>query len=101
MIYISIPASEIESANAWCKENVDPHGDTFVVNQESQDTGEKYCLISIPDDGSPYAEAMKKRFGSIEKTPRQEVSVKVSLIGKVLGKVMKPEELKLQDIAVN
>lgn len=87
-----------EEANQWVRDNVDPHGDTFIINQEDQSTGDKYCLISLPDDGKPYTEAMKEQFGYTDDSPRAEVAVKLNMVGKLIGNIAGLEAIKLQDI---
>lgn len=88
MIYLTIPIGSKDGANKWCRENVDPHGDTFTENQEDKSTRDRYCLISIPDDGSEYAEKLKKQFGGVN------ISPKVSAI-----KLGAKEKFMLQDIS--
>ena len=99
MIFISIPEAQQEEANQWVRDNCDPQGDTFTVNQEDQSTGDKYCLISLPDDGKEYTEKMKEHFGYTDESLRAEIAVKLNMVGKLFGKMVAPEDIKLQDIA--
>lgn len=63
MIFICISDTDREAYNDWIRENVDPTAkETFVTNREDPETGDKYCLISIVDNGSEYSEAMKVQF---------------------------------------
>ena len=56
-LIISIPAKQADDANAWVKENADMGvSDTFISDENG------VCSAGIPDDGSPYSEAMKKQF---------------------------------------
>lgn len=72
MIYLSIRKENIEEANKWCKENVDFQGgeNTFTLNKVDRD-GNKFCLISLPDDGSEYNKKMIEKFGKHNEDPRK------------------------------
>ena len=63
MIYFTIPKKNIKQENKWIKDNLDKFSDTdtFIINKED-DSGNEFAVISIPDDGSTYAEEMKKHF---------------------------------------
>lgn len=72
MIYLTIRSEDILAGNKKIKDDFDKkEGDkSFVVNMSSEKNSKDYCLISIPNDGSPYCENMKKHFEWTEKDPR-------------------------------
>ncbi len=67
MVYIIISSSELGKANQFVK-TLDPQGgDAFIENKKVDKDG--YCVISLPDDGSPFVEAMKDKFGFTDYFP--------------------------------
>ena len=67
MVYIIISSSELGKANQFVK-TLDPAGsDAFIENKKIDKDG--YCVISLPDDGSKFTEAMKEQFGFTDYFP--------------------------------
>jgi len=66
VIYISVPEGQKDSANFWVQQNVDPSAEvTFILNKQDS-IGNKFCVISMPSNGSIYNNAMSEKFGTIE-----------------------------------
>lgn len=71
MIYFYIKSEDIQNGKDWVKKGPDKQGgeNTFVTNMEGPGPHD-YCLISVPDDNSPYVQAMKKQFDWSSSDPR-------------------------------
>jgi hypothetical protein len=94
MLFFCVPETEKESANKFIKDNLNPTAqDSFVVNRIDEATKLSYCLLSIPDDNSSFAEGMKKQFGYTDylkeaynsRKITQAQAVKTEMIAKVPG----------------
>lgn len=85
MLYFYINSADKDSNNQIVKDILDPQGgeNTFIENMT--DGENNYCLISIPDDGSPYSEGMKENFQWSNDDPRT-TPVDAPAVLAVLGK---------------
>ena len=64
MIYIVLTDAEAKKANQKLREQFPSEGDAFIVNRiDKSDKDEKYCVISLPDNGSAYVEMLKRDYG--------------------------------------
>jgi hypothetical protein len=102
VIYISILSENLKEANKFMRETFHEEGDTFVVNQKDQD-GNEYCLISIPNNDSPYNQAIIKQFGSHEsKDPRKvevtKPSAQTLVSGKLTAGKIETKKITMSDI---
>lgn len=63
MIYIVIKDNKVAQNNKWVTDRFPTAGDTFVVNKQKKTGKQKFCVVSLPDDGSVFCEALKDKFG--------------------------------------
>jgi hypothetical protein len=63
VIYVTIKDEKAEQANKWVTNLFPQAGDTFVVNKQKKINKQKFCVVSLPDDGSTFTEALKDHFG--------------------------------------
>jgi hypothetical protein len=62
VIYVTIKDNKAEQATKWVTDRFPNAGDTFVVNKQKKNK-QKFCVVSLPDDGSEFTEALKDHFG--------------------------------------
>lgn len=63
MIYITIKDNKAAQNNKWVTDRFPNAGETFVVNKQKKVGKQKFCVASLPDDGSVFVEALKDHFG--------------------------------------
>jgi hypothetical protein len=62
MIYIILPSSERETANKWIEDNLDRYGGNSFIENKVDSEGNKFCVISFPDNDQTFANSMKEHF---------------------------------------
>lgn len=63
MIYCVCKDNKAAQNNKWVTDRFPNAGETFIVNKQKKTGKQKFCVISLSDDGSIFVEALKDKFG--------------------------------------
>ena len=73
MIQLFVTAADKDTANQYVRDNIDHGaGDTFTVNKQDV-SGNQYCVIALPDNGSDYTTKMVAQFGLQDIADAEEI----------------------------